>query len=104
MIKQKKIHFEESCIKDIYTFFYFYITFSSNYVNDKIKKILTKMTTAHTIWLMIRMNDRTKTYLGAFGCLLVAAIWGSAFVFMKDYDETKVPAWAMRIRLDKSDR
>ena len=28
----------------------------------------------------------------------------TAFVFMKDYDETKVPAWAMRIRLDKSDR
>ncbi|WP_158556570.1 MULTISPECIES: hypothetical protein [Clostridia] len=28
----------------------------------------------------------------------------TAFVFMKDFDEMKVPAWAMRIRLDKSDR
>lgn len=56
------------------------------------------MTPAHTIWLMIRMNDRTKTYLGAFGCLLVAAIWGSAFVFMKDSFDHIAPATFLALR------
>lgn len=43
-------------------------------------------------------TDKTKTYLGALGCLLVAAIWGSAFVFMKDSFHYVPPSTFLAIR------